>query len=55
MLGFECVWVDEGTIVLWMFGWKKGRKKEEKKTLLGRMGDVRELIIKDLAFGFEVL
>ena len=34
---------------------KKGRKKEEKKTLLGRMGDVRELIIKDLAFGFEVL
>lgn len=24
MLGFECVWVDEGTIVLWMFG---GRKK----------------------------
>ena len=35
MLGFECEWVDEGAIVLWMFG---GRKK----TLLGRMGGVRE-------------
>ena len=23
MLGFECVWVDEGTIVLWMFGERK--------------------------------
>ena len=31
------------------------KKKGRKKTLLGRMGDVRELIIKDLAFGFEVL